>query len=190
MGLAPLSISDLGNRVVFGIDPGATGAIAWIDARGMNVFKMLEERASCQALYKLIDTFHPYNPVVYIEKVFINARQGNMVSYVSRYGTLIGSIFALASDTTQIYEVPPKDWQHHYPELETKLDIANKRGRPRAELAADKKARRVEIKTAARDTASALYPHLAPLLKPKGADGMADAILVCLFGAHRLLGNI
>ena len=190
MALKPLTIAELGNRPVFGIDPGATGAIAWIDANGMNAIKMPEERPACQYMYRLIDAFHAFNPQIYIEKVFINPKQASMVSYVSRYGSLIGSVFAHESTTTEIFEVPPQEWQVHFPELASKMEQSKTRGRPRGELKEARKERREEIKRLSRETAASLFPHLAPLLKPKSSDGIADAILICLYGAHRCVGNV
>jgi hypothetical protein len=184
-----MCLSDLGNRPIIGIDPGASGGIAWIDGNGMNAIKMPEERPACRYLYRLIDAFHLHSPHIYIEKVFISPRQASMVSYVSRYGSLIGAIFAHTSTFPEIYEVPPLEWQAHYPELATKL-LPLKKGSPRGELKDAKAERRREIKSLSREIASTLYPHLAPLLKPKSSDGIADAVLICLYGCYRALSKI
>lgn len=185
MALAPLTLADIGNRPVIGIDPGATGGIAWIDNNGMSAMKMPEERLACQHMYTLAEAFAPFRPVVFIEKVFIKAGQASMVSYVSRYGGLIGALFAHKTANVEIYEIAPQDWQACYPELASRLDNP-RMGRQRAEAAELRRKRRAEIKQFSRDTASALYPALAPLMRNKNSDGISDAILLCLYGAHCL----
>lgn len=186
--LSALTLADIGGRPVIGIDPGVKGAIAWIDANGMNCIKMPTEREACRSLNSLISSLSPFNPAVFIEEVFIVRGQASMKNYVTRYGTLLGAVYSNLTDI-ELYEVPPTQWQEHYSSLTTTQLVANRR-LPRAEAAAIKKQRRAEIKQSSRSTASCLYPQFAKELQKTTADGISDAILICLYGAHYISGRI
>jgi hypothetical protein len=191
MAMQPLYWKDICERstVVVGIDPGASGGIACLCENEMFALKMPEERDACRCLYNLIDKWSMYAIDIYVEKVFIRRNQASMVNYVSRYGSLIGSIFANPCERTNIYEIPPTEWQEHYPELFPD-SVKTKKGTPRAEALEIRKQRRAEIKSLSREVASSLYPELKPLMKLKNSDGVSDAILLCLFGAHKTTGRI
>ena len=185
--LGTLTFEEIG-RPVIGIDPGVKGAIAWIDGAGMNVLKMPPERDACRALNSLIDSLKEHRPAVFIEEVFIVRAQANMKNYVTRYGTLLGAVYAHITDV-ELYEVPPTQWQEHYTSLTT-TDLHSSRRLPRAEAAAIKKQRRAEIKQSSRSTAACLYPQFSKDLQKTTADGLSDAILLCLYGAHFISGRI
>jgi crossover junction endodeoxyribonuclease RuvC len=147
--------------IVMGIDPGASGAIAVIREREVEVVDMpvgqilvgktKRKRISPEMLAHDIRAFMPFD-VAYIEEVNALPRQG--VSSVFTFGQAHGLVLGVvASLGVRIVRVRPQLWQ--------KTVAARGDPRPRA---------------------LELYPSMVPELKRIKDEGRADAILIAHCG--------
>lgn len=97
---------------IIGIDPGASGGIAFIDAGGAQCFKMPETERDVYDLIREQLRGSSSNITAYIEAV--SAMPGNGVSSMFKfgrgYGFLRGCLIAAA---VPFHEVRPQAWQKH-----------------------------------------------------------------------------
>ena len=103
------------NRITIGIDPGANGAIAWIDERGKSCVEKMPD--TLQDLWDLIQSigfevpdFKPYEVKAYIEQVSSSPQMGvvSAFSFGRGYGNLE---MALTANAIPFERVRPQVWQ-------------------------------------------------------------------------------
>jgi crossover junction endodeoxyribonuclease RuvC len=160
--------------LVIGIDPGFTGAVAFIPRQGEAwvedmpvmaysatgfVKRVLNPHGLSRILRAHVSSLDidPINPVVFIERV--NAFPGQGVASMFSLGMSYWGAFSVAA--TLAYEtrlVEPKDWKRHF------------------RLAKDK--------DLARGMAQRLFPHI-DLSRAKD-HGRAEALLIAAYGRHLL----
>ena len=151
--------------IVFGIDPGFSGAIAELHLRPtwtLYVHDMPtvpgqkgKVELNHHAVFDLLDS--PAGGIVWLEKV--GARPGQGVSSMFRFGQQIGALeMAAAAQRYPIRYVTPATWKKHFG------------------LSADK--------GAARSVAMQRFPAQAQLFARVKDDGRAEAALIALYGAE------
>jgi len=154
---------------IWGIDPGATGALALFDPiKGdldifdmpiviVNKKKRVEPALVAQILSKEV------KGRVFIEKVGAMPNQGvaSMFSFGQSYGVMLGAAAALKLPTTA---VTPRLW----------MKAVNRQ-------IGNSKAQRAN-KDASRARACQLFPNYAHYFERKKDDGRADAALLCYYG--------
>ena len=103
------------SRITIGIDPGASGAIAWIDERGKSCVEKMPD--TLQDLWDLIQSigfevpdFKPYEVKAYIEQVSSSPQMGvvSAFSFGRGYGNLE---MALTAAGIPFERVRPQVWQ-------------------------------------------------------------------------------
>ena len=103
------------SRITIGIDPGANGAIAWIDERGKSCVEKMPD--TLQDLWDLIQSigfevpdFKPYEVKAYIEQVSSSPQMGvvSAFSFGRGYGNLE---MALTANAIPFERVRPQVWQ-------------------------------------------------------------------------------
>jgi crossover junction endodeoxyribonuclease RuvC len=152
--------------MIVGIDPGASGALAFFDMEqgALEIIDMpvmeiersgkLKREISPTFLAKALDDFSP--AVAYVEKV--GAMPGQGVSSMFQFGRGVGMVEGvLAALAIPVYYVTPQQWQK---------STGTRGGKDGSRL------RAVE-----------LFPKYAPLFARKKDDGRADAALIAWHGA-------
>lgn len=150
--------------IVFGIDPGFTGAIAefWPAEHRLYVHDMPtvpsqkgKAELNCHAILDLLTTDASMPAQVWLEKV--GSRPGQGVSSMFRFGQQLGALeMAVAANAHQLRWVTPAKWKAHFG------------------LSADK--------GAARKVAMERFPAVASLFARVKDDGRAEAALIALYG--------
>jgi hypothetical protein len=100
------------NRITIGIDPGASGAIAWIDERGKSCVEKMPD--TLQDLWELIldiRRFEPNEPCkAYLEAVSSSPQMGVVSSF--SFGRGYGNLeMALTAAGIPFERVRPQVWQ-------------------------------------------------------------------------------
>ena len=195
-------------HLVMGIDPGATGAVAYcviqiddgvscdsaiasfggsIPADGRFRLRDLgDNRVSvAECIQHILDECAPYSSCdVFIEKSFI--MPGTAVdaaeSYMRHYGNIEASLICYGVPESSLHEIDPRDWQKHYPDL---VPPRGKKGE-----AMDRAERRRIIKENSRKKAIELFTHLSPMLSRIRDDGRADACLILNVAICRIKGYL
>lgn len=153
-------------RLILGVDPGATGAIAGLDPDDPDTLHYAEDmpmaggQIAVPLLRVLVDRIGPENvAAVVVEAVHSMPKQGVASSFKfgQNYGTLLGYFGALFP----VVHVPPTVWK-------TVLHLNGK------------------DKDVARARAIERWPHQAHLLARKKDIGRADAALIALWHAETL----
>ena len=153
--------------IVFGIDPGFSGAIAefWPAEHRLYVHDMPtvpsqkgKTELNCHAILDLLTTDGSVPAQAWLEKV--GSRPGQGVSSMFRFGQQLGALeMAVAANAHQLRWVTPSTWKKHFG------------------LSADK--------GAARSVAMQRFPKHAQLFaRVKDAD-RAEAALIALYGAEQ-----
>ena len=149
--------------MIWGIDPGVTGAIALFDPiKGdLDIFDMpivivnKKKRVEPALVAQILS--QEVKGRVFIEKVGAMPNQGvaSMFSFGQSYGVMLGAAAALKLPTTA---VTPRLWMKA---------VGRQRG---------------SNKDASRARACQLFPSYAHYFKRKKDDGRADAALLCYYG--------
>lgn len=148
--------------------------------------------------------------VIVVERVSPHAGEGSVSSFSfgRGYGNLEGIIVGLFNKTPG--EVAPVSWKKHFPELvndeirgkkeEAKeirardkilpakpKTIEEKEAKKENKKQIDKLNRQVKAiaKTLARELASSLHPELADNFKLKNSDGVAESLLIAIYGRDK-----
>jgi len=196
--------------IVVGLDPGVTGGISIIYKDGqVKVYripvKSIVVNKKNKKIYDLIEIVNLLNPltsenVLFVqEKVSSHPGEGSVSSFNfgKSSGITLGMATAFGFD---VIEVSSVSWKKHFPLLKTTeiIDFKNelkdlrvvaktlkdKGGKKENKKQIDKLNRQVKIvaKTAARELVSSLYPELKDNFKQKNSDGMAESLLIALYG--------
>jgi len=197
-------------EVVISCDPGVTGAITILDGgkqpeiHKMPLTKIIVNKKEKKVydLDAIEAILEPYRgkDVLYVQEK-VSAMPGNGNVSMFNFGFSAGSTLGIAAGKGfDRYEVRPMGWKKHFPELNTQSiqDLKEEAKILRAEAKTikdkdlkkankkelDRIARQVktEAKTASREVASNKYPELAHLFEKKNADGLAESLLIAIFG--------
>lgn len=140
------------------------------------------------------------NSIIWLEKVSSMPGEGSVSSFNfgKGFGSIMGVIVGLFAHNPTL--VSSQTWKKHFPELvtdkmkEIKSKIKELRVNGRIlEDKASKKENKRQVdklgrefkslsKTEARNLASVRYPDIADLFKKKNSDGMAESLLIMLYG--------
>lgn len=155
--------------IVFGIDPGFSGAVAELHvfSRTLYVHDMPtvpsqkgKVELNCHGVLDLLDAGEA-PAIVWMEKV--GARPGQGVSSMFRFGQQLGALeMAAAARQHQLRWITPAKWKAHFG------------------LSADK--------GASRKVAMERFPAVASLFARVKDDGRAEAALIALYGAEQMQG--
>lgn len=157
---------NIGSRVIAAVDPGVTGAIAFLNYDDLSFVGILDvpvvvvKRKEIQ--YKLYYDIFCTDPIAhcYIEKVTATATGG--ISSAFTFGTTFAAPQAFCAALDIPYSlVPPMNWKKHFSLIKKDKD-------------------------ASRSTAVQLYPEAKDLLKFKKDHNRADALLIARYGAEVL----
>ena len=143
--------------MILGIDPGKTGALAWVHDDGLlpHIVDMPDVTGAALAAV-LADMIHDNRPdVAWVEQVHAMPRQGvsSTWKFAEGYGVILGALGALG---VPVRLVTPAAWK--------------------------KAARLPKDKTAARQRAIELWPDLSERFARVKDDGRAEAALIALYG--------
>lgn len=143
---------------VLGIDPGASGALAWIEddqCVAMKDMPLKDKKVDGWQLRYFIEHYGPVEYVV-IEKVHSMPKQGvvSTFKFGMSYGAALGVTQALK---LQILDVPPQTWKKYF-------DLTGKGKEASIDLALEK------------------WPEAKDWLYRKKDHGRADAALMALWG--------
>jgi crossover junction endodeoxyribonuclease RuvC len=149
---------------IIGIDPGLTGAVAYLLPEGgagvmdTPVFGSEMSETACVQLIEEIQGLHPGPPILAVlEKVHAMPRQG--VSSTFKFGMGYGVWRGiLAAKRIPMHLVTPQEWQK-------KILAGLPKGKGSSMLQAQR-----------------LFPDLTPLLTRKKDDGRADALCLAQYG--------
>lgn len=152
-------------HLVLGIDPGLSGALALYDPQTRQLIKVISmptfknkkgrKRIDLLALALFFDEHAPTIKFVVIEDVHSMPDQG--VASTFTFGVTLGTVEgAAAAWYLPIHKVSPQAWKYVF-----KLD---------------------SDKNKSRFKAMELFPEKASEFVPKGADGKAEASILCVYG--------
>lgn len=141
--------------IVFGIDPGKNGAVAWINTEyhTSNAIKMPDDELEISSF--IHEQAQNTTSLCYIEKAQSMPKQGivSVFNYGKHYGKLIAILRLIG---IPFYEVASQTWKKNMGLTHEKsLSIIRARQ---------------------------LFPHLSDLLKTKSSDGIAEALLLAEYG--------
>ncbi len=197
---------------VVGVDPGVTGGISIINKKGsVNVNRMPVREVIVNKKEKKIYDLETIREIlknncskkVLFVQELVSAMPGNgnvsMFGFGRSSGLTIGLAMGLDFD---VVEVSSMKWKKHFPQLITKEILAKKQEikdlRVKAKTIKDKQAQKSnkkdidklnrQVKTLskaeARNLVSSLYPKIKDEFKQVNSDGMAESILIALYGQN------
>lgn len=197
-------------NVIISVDPGLTGGIAIIEGKNdpvvhkipveqIVVNKKNKKIYDLDGISEILEPYSGKNVLFVQESVSAMPNQGVTSSF--NFGFSAGATLGIAAGKGfDRYEVRPQAWKKHFPELNTQtiqnLKEDAKKLRVEAKTIKDKdlkKANKKELdrisrqvkthaKTASRELASEKYPTLAHLFEKKNSDGLAESLLIAIFG--------
>jgi hypothetical protein len=197
-------------NVIISNDPGITGGISIIEGKNEPIVYKIpvseiivnKKKKKIYDLDSIAEIFEPYRDkkVLYVQEQ-VSAMPGNGNVSMFGFGFSAGSTLGVAAGMGfDRYEVRPSFWKKHFPELTTQtiLDLKEeaKKLRAKAKTIKDKDLKKAnkkelekinrqvktEAKNASRELASEKYPELAHLFEKKNADGLAESLLIAIFG--------
>jgi crossover junction endodeoxyribonuclease RuvC len=196
--------------VIIGIDPGVSGGISVIEkgkcpvVYKMPVVKILINKKT-KNIYDLdeivnILSQHINKNVLFVQES-VSAMSGQGVTSSFNFGWSAGATLGIASAFRfDRYEVRPALWKKHFgllttpivQELKDKskaLKILSKTIKDKDLQKSNKKELekinrqiKTEAKNASREIASSKYPELSYLFEKKNSDGLAESLLIAMFG--------
>jgi len=198
------------SQVIIGIDCGLSGGITILCEKSLPiVYKMPVKKAVINKKNKniydiesILGIFKEYadkNVLFMIEKQGVRMGEGSVSAMTIgvNYGQLLGMGHALGF---KVVIITPQKWKKHFPELITEnmlqikaeikeLKILSKTLEEKEEKKENKKTIdklnrhfKAEAKTSARELVSSLYPSQAHKYVKKNTDGMAESVLIALYG--------
>jgi len=196
-------------KTIVGLDPGVSGGISILRPNGdVNIYKIPvvntmvnKKNKKVYDVPEIVKLLKPLKgKVLFVqEKVASHPGEGSVSAF--GFGKSSGLTIGIASALGfEVIEVSSTLWKKAYPQLVTALIQTNKdeikklraKGKTLKD-AASKKANKKEIdklnrqikseaKTAAREYAASLYPDFRDCLKHKNSDGVAESLLIALYG--------
>lgn len=197
-------------HIIIGVDPGLKGGISILDGKKAPlvyrppVKKIIvnKKNKNTYDMIKIVDIFKQYRDqevLFYIEKQSVRRGEGavSAMTIGKGFGQLIGAAYALGFNVT---EITPQVWKKQFPELITdemkEIKVEMKELGVLGKTLKDKdleKGNKKQIdklgrlfkknaKTNARALVSEKYPTIADLFKRVDSDGMAESLLIALYG--------
>ena len=194
-------------RMVFGIDPGRTGAIVSICASAptpsdtLQIFPFSSERVSVvSAIRQCVGGSRPFASVsILLERAFVKPGSGiqQAMTYMEHYGVIIGCLLSSGIPLDSIHELTPQQWQRYVKDLAPKRAKKGERAEKAAAMSCSiedalrimSTERRQTIKENSRFTASRLFPKFAKSFSKAKDDGKADAALMAYVCLHVIAGT-
>lgn len=144
---------------MIGIDPGAKGAVAVLDAATAKPLFVVTMPATPADLLELLRAHGGEDAVAYIEKV--GGMPGNGAQAMFNFGFGVGVLHAaLAATGTRCVEVSPARWQTHF------------------RVRGDRDESKTRHKNRLKERAQQLFPHVKVTLTN------ADALLIAAYGLN------
>ncbi len=200
-------------NIVMGIDPGVTGGIAIIHKNGvMNVYripvKSVVVNKKDKKVYDLVEIVKILKPfrgkkVLFVqEKVSSHPGEGSVSAF--NFGKSSGSTIGVASALEfEVVEISSMKWKKHFPQLVT-AEISDKKAeikdlRVLSKTLKDKKQKKLNKKEIDRlyrqvkklskieavNAASILCPNLLDEFKKRNSDGIAESLLIAIYGKDK-----
>jgi len=197
-------------QLIMAIDPGLTGGISILDNNKTPVVYKIpvksiivnKKKKNTYDMIEIIKLFSPYkNKKVsfFIEKQNVRPKEGGVSAMTigKNYGQLLGAAYAFGFN---VIEITPQSWKKHFPELitdemrdikaemkELRLigkKIKGKEAKKENKRQVEKLGRQFKslAKTEARKLVSNLYPSISDRFVKKNTDGMAESVLIVLYG--------
>lgn len=202
-------------EAVVGIDPGVVGGVSFVYENGkvfvhrMPVKSVVVNKKSkkiydLEEIADLLDglPFTGKNILFVQEKVSSHPGEGSVSAF--NFGRSSGATVGMATAFNfKVVEVTSMKWKKHFPELindeirdlkqEAKdlravaKTLKDKGAKKENKKQLDKLGRQVKsiAKTLARELVSSLHPELADDFKQKNSDGMAESLLIALYGRNK-----
>ncbi len=199
--------------MVVGLDPGVTGGITILYKNGkvnihripVNSVVVNKKNKKTYDLKGIVDLLKPLRDK---EVLFVQERVSSMpgegsvsaFSFGRSAGSTIGIAMAMGFE---VIEVGSMKWKKHFPKL-VNDDIKDRKAEAKdlrvvAKTLKDKAAKKENkkhidklnrqvksiAKTLARELVSSLHPELADDFKQKNSDGMAESLLIALYGRDK-----
>lgn len=163
---------------VLGVDPGINGGWAVLNYRGglewAGTFPIIETRTG-RKTHRDIDGHQLHKELImsepthaFVEQVSSRPRQAGQFQFGVNTGVVIGVIQAAQ---VPLRRVTPQVWKSAY------------------NIKRDEEETKADKKTEARQIATKLYPHHRDTFKHVKDDGVAEAVLIALFGLSLLTGT-
>jgi hypothetical protein len=199
--------------MVVGLDPGVTGGITIVYKNGkVNIHRIPVEKVvvnkKTKKKYDLPGVVALMAPLYGNKVLFVQERVSSMpgegsvsaFSFGRSAGSTVGIAYAFEFD---VIEVGSTMWKKHFPELiddeirackaEAKdlravaKTLKDKDAKKENKKQLDKLGRRVKTiaKRLARELVVSLHPELADDFKQKNSDGMAESLLIALYGRDK-----
>lgn len=199
-------------KIIIAVDPGITGGIAIIEGKKkptihkipvlqIVVNKKKKKIYDLEIISEILESYSGKDVLFVQELVSAMPNQGVTSSF--NFGWSAGATLGIAAGKGfDRYEVRPQAWKKHFPELNTQtiqnLKEEAKKLRIEAKTIKDKDLKKAnkkelerinrqvktEAKNASRELASKKYPKLADLFVKKNSDGLAEALLIAIFGKN------
>jgi hypothetical protein len=198
---------------VIGLDPGVTGGITIVYKNGkvnihripvetVTVNKKTKKKYDLESVAALLKPFSDKRVLFVQERVASMPGEGSVsaFSFGRSAGSTIGMAYALGFD---VVEVSSTTWKKHFYQLvnseilnfkqeakglrEIGKTLKDKEAKKANKKQIDKINRQVKsvAKRLARELVVSLHPELADDFKQKNSDGMAESLLIALFGKDK-----
>ena len=204
----------MSDEIIISNDPGISGGISIIYQNGkIEVYKIPvcnivvnkknKKVYDIDEIFNLLKKFKDKNVFYIQEKVGSHPGEGSVSSF--GFGKSSGLTIGIAKGLGfEVCEISPSAWKKQFPELVTdgikqkkeeikKLRAFDKTLKDKGQKKENKKnieklGRQIksEAKTAARELVSSLYPDISNKFRKKNTDGMAESVLIALYGKNHI----
>jgi crossover junction endodeoxyribonuclease RuvC len=197
-------------NIIIAVDPGLTGGISILDGKSLpTIHKMPvseiitnKKKKKIYDLDAIAEILSPYKgkDVLFVQEL-VSAMPNQGVTSSFNFGFSSGATLGVAAGLGfDRYEVRPAIWKKHFKELTTQtiIDLKEKAKEIRSlsktikdkeqkkenkkELEKINRQVKTEAKDASRELVSKKYPKLSHLFKKKNTDGLAESLLIGIFG--------
>ena len=200
--------------VFIGLDPGVVGGISILEqyakysiiinrvpVKNIVVNNKKKKTYDLDEFYNILSKFSGKKVLFIQEKVASRPGEGSVSSF--NFGKSCGSTLGMAiAFGFKVIEVSPSTWKKDFSQLnnaningmkeETKIlralaktlkdkDLKNENKKQIEKLNRQIK---IEAKSQARSLASSLYPEFSDFFKQKNSDGMAESLLIAIYGRN------
>lgn len=194
---------------IIGLDPGISGGISILRGKNIEAFKIPiksikvnRKNKNTYDIDRIVDIFKKYRDrkVLFIqEAVHSMVGEGSTSSF--NFGKSSGLTLGIAAGLGfKIVEISPQKWKKYFSELSNseinKIKEEIKKKRIEGKILKDKEEKKLnnkyinklsrqmksEAKQASIDLVKKKFPKLIPILKYKNTDGVAESVLIALYG--------
>jgi hypothetical protein len=199
--------------LIISTDPGLKGAFTILEKKSPKIYKIPTKKIivnkknrNTYDLEAIVEILKPYvdKNVVFIAEVqSVRQGEGGVSGFTTGkgYGSLLGIATALGF---KVVEIRPQKWKKNYPQLEEngikelreeikKIRHLNKTIEDKELKKSNKKhieklgrQLKAQAKTNARLLCSDLYPAMADRFVKKNTDGLAESLLLALYGKEKI----